>query len=137
MLLVSRFVLSLSLTHTHPHTHTHIWYSVNNVHGILNLSLLSFRLSVICSECWSTFWDMECWCSWPNFIEWSQWGEKRLVMAEVVLQGFSSNIYSILFPWYARDSFNFMFPIRSVSLEKPWVFIRSVGVPLLSGFRDL
>jgi hypothetical protein len=40
---------------------------------------------------------MECWCSWPNYFEWSQRGKKRLVMAEVVLQGLSSNIHMVFF----------------------------------------
>ena len=89
LLLVSRFVLTRTLAE-----HMEIWCSLKSVNSILHLTLLMI-MSLLGTECWPTLWDMECWYSWTCDIEWSQWGEEGLVLAEVVLQGLSSNIFPV------------------------------------------
>jgi hypothetical protein len=41
------------------------------------------------TECWSTIWNMKRWYSRSNHVERTQWREKGLNMAEVVIQGWS------------------------------------------------
>lgn len=38
-------------------------------------------------ECGRTFWDLECWDSWPSDAWWPEWGKKGSDMAEMDLSG--------------------------------------------------
>lgn len=74
------------------------------------------------SECWRAFWDMECWGFRPSHIEGSQWGDKRFVEAEMVLQGISQKekwsykvfVYMIYVPLSIID------PIRLKEPNQIW-----------------
>jgi len=82
---------------------------------------------------------MECWCSWPNNIKWSQWGEKRLNLAKVVIQGSFQTFCLLSLSHYCFNLLNIHLNacFRLVLKVKPWIYILLVEAPLLSGFRGI